>query len=176
MARHRVDEPWLFNINERLQYKRHSSIYGIVFLFKCFIENCIHSVSMYMLAIQIKLEINACLDTVLICLGYMIESNCIQSYNRISNDACDCSMICSMRTFIRSVLIEHRHHHVWNGYANQTERNGRSGFTIILVFTIKRAFPVWNDVKRSCKSYSILALFLITLPFNVGNHNHLLIV
>lgn len=52
MARHRVDEPWLFNINERLQYKRHSSIYGIVFLFKCFIENCIHSVSMYMLVIQ----------------------------------------------------------------------------------------------------------------------------
>ena len=71
MARHRVDEPWLFNINERLQYKRHSSIYGIVFLFKCFIENCIHSVSMYMLAIQIKLEINACLDAVLICLGYV---------------------------------------------------------------------------------------------------------
>ena len=54
MAQQRVDEPWLININERLQYKRHSSIYGncAFLLFKCFIENCIHSVSMYMLAIQ----------------------------------------------------------------------------------------------------------------------------
>ena len=30
MAQQRVDEPWLININERLQYKRHSSIYGII--------------------------------------------------------------------------------------------------------------------------------------------------
>lgn len=41
---------------------------------------------------------------------------------------------------------------------------------------LKGHLPVCNDAKRSCKSHSILELFLITLPFNVGNHNHLLIV
>lgn len=85
MAQQRVDEPWLININERLQFIKSAVLIGGIILFV---------IQMFLLRIayilfpctcrqfKIKLEINAMIKR---CsyMPVMFESNCIQTYNRL---------------------------------------------------------------------------------------------